>query len=286
MKSVRYQSVCSLLAALCFISGALFAADFPVSPALSAEQQKQFDEETRNPARDPKELLFVGSVFQGFGEPLVALKLFEKVAATDNAEGFYQLGKAYRDGNGVPKNDEQALALFRRGAIAKKGGDVAIKSCKEMVSIQQERMQAEAQIRKADAKIQQAVGNLEKLKWQNRDKALAARNAKNFPEAVRLTEEGILLGDPDAMFIRAGMYQVGEGSPKKEAKAIELWRKAADVGHLPSMVMLGFAYKAGIGVKADLAVARTWFEKAAAAGEPTAKRILTTFPPAAGNKSK
>jgi TPR repeat protein len=47
-----------------------------------------------------------------------ARRAFQAAADLGDAEGFYELGLLHRDGSGVPKSPERALALFRAAAKA------------------------------------------------------------------------------------------------------------------------------------------------------------------------
>ncbi len=52
---------------------------------------------------------------------------------------------------------------------------------------------------------------------------------------------------------------------------------AAEEGDARAMRLLGAAYAQGQGIKADSALAKKWYLKAVAAGDPEAKAELTAF---------
>ena len=64
------------------------------------------------------------------------------------------------------------------------------------------------------------------------------------------------------------------GQARNEAKAVELFEKAANAGNQRAQVNLGILYLRGQGVPRDLVTARAWLEKAAAGGEPQAMYTL------------
>lgn len=64
------------------------------------------------------------------------------------------------------------------------------------------------------------------------------------------------------------------GTPRNEARALELFQKAAAAGHTRAQINLGILYMRGLGVPRDLVNARAWLEKAAASGDPQALYTL------------
>ena len=64
------------------------------------------------------------------------------------------------------------------------------------------------------------------------------------------------------------------GTPRNEARALELFQKAASAGHTRAQINLGILYMRGLGVPRDLVNARAWLEKAAASGDPQALYTL------------
>ena len=62
---------------------------------------------------------------------------------------------------------------------------------------------------------------------------------------------------------------------KDYAKAVELWQKAADMGHRVAQANMGNCYNQGIGVPKDEAKAIEWWKKAAAQGYEQSQKLLT-----------
>ena len=61
-----------------------------------------------------------------------------------------------------------------------------------------------------------------------------------------------------------------------KAKAFELYRKAAAMGHASAQYNLGLCYGNGEGVKQDYKKAAKWYRKAAEQGDPSAQFNLST----------
>jgi TPR repeat protein len=86
---------------------------------------------------------------------------------------------------------------------------------------------------------------------------------------------------------RRAVYQLGRAylAAQQIPAAVATFRKAADKGSTSAMVELGVMYAAGTGVPKDDAQARSYFERAANAGNATGATKLAMLPGAAGNAS-
>lgn len=74
--------------------------------------------------------------------------------------------------------------------------------------------------------------------------------------------------------IRLGLLLKRDGrSPEDLAESIKWFRRAADLGNASGMTWLGFAYRDGTGVAADERQAADWFIKAYAAGSKNAAHL-------------
>ena len=78
---------------------------------------------------------------------------------------------------------------------------------------------------------------------------------------------------PDAQYRLAYMYEMGIGTQKDAAQAVQLYRSAANQGHAAAQNVLGYLYAVGgDGVDQDDKQALAWFQKSAAQGYAKAEK--------------
>ncbi|MDB5662400.1 MAG: hypothetical protein JWN59_738, partial [Sphingomonas bacterium] len=99
-----------------------------------------------------------------------------------------------------------------------------------------------------------------------------AWQAGNFNKAIGEWRAPAQSGDPDAQFNLAQAYKLGRGVPADLAIAQSWYRKAADQGHEQAQANLGLI----LFQNGDRKGALPWIEKAAARGEPRAQYVLGT----------
>ncbi|MEQ1864313.1 MAG: tetratricopeptide repeat protein [Micropepsaceae bacterium] len=104
-----------------------------------------------------------------------------------------------------------------------------------------------------------------------------AYEAGNYAEAIRLATEAEPTDKTgEALLILSWIYRNGRGGvPSDQGKALELMRRAADMGHAPAMGALGMIYFDGDGVEKNIETARQLWLKAAAKGDPVALANLS-----------
>ena len=91
-------------------------------------------------------------------------------------------------------------------------------------------------------------------------------------EAVKFLERASAAGSPEAQFELARLYERGTGVPVDEARALELYRAAADQDFADAINDLGFMYhQGGLGLRADPQTALSYFERAANLRHPQAQ---------------
>jgi TPR repeat protein len=94
-------------------------------------------------------------------------------------------------------------------------------------------------------------------------------------EALPLLRHAADAGSAEGEHRLALLYAVGtDGTPRNEAKALELFEKAAAQGHVRAQINAGTMYFRGQGTARDLIRARAWLEKAAAQNDPYALYAL------------
>jgi TPR repeat protein len=116
-----------------------------------------------------------------------------------------------------------------------------------------------------------APGNADAAAWLGA--VLLERGAEK--EGLRQIQRAADAGSIEGSHRLALVYAQGlAGTPRNEARAVELFEKAANAGHVRSQINLGILYMRGLGVPRDLVNARAWLEKAAASGDPQALYTL------------
>jgi TPR repeat protein len=94
-------------------------------------------------------------------------------------------------------------------------------------------------------------------------------------EALPLLQRAADAGSAEGAHRLALLYAEGaEGIPRNDAKALELFEKAAAAGHHRAQINAGTMYFRGQGTQRDLIKARAWLEKAAAQDDPYALYAL------------
>lgn len=93
-------------------------------------------------------------------------------------------------------------------------------------------------------------------------------------KAVQLYRMAAEQGHAQAQNSLGHMYRMGDGVAKNFAEAVKWYRKAAEQGLHQAQYNLGFMYDEGLGVRQNSAEATRWFQKAAAQGNPGAQLEL------------
>ena len=98
--------------------------------------------------------------------------------------------------------------------------------------------------------------------------AAEAKRAAQPAKALELFRAAAELGDFRAMVELGKMYRAGEGVAAEIHESAKWFRKAADGGYTPAMVLVGGLYFEGKAYPKDLPEAVKWFRKAAEANDP------------------
>lgn len=188
---------------------------------------------------DPRAYCYLGHMYRdGQGVPqdnAQALYLFRKAADRNYATAQFYLGKMYEDGRGVPQDLGMAATWYRKAA-------------------EQE-----------NANAQFALGSM-------------YLNGKGIPqndaEAMSWLRKAADQGDPQAQYSLGEIYEQGQGVRQDFTQALEWLQKAANHGATAAQERLGAIYIRGEGVRQDFSQAAEWYRKAAQQGSPNAELAL------------
>jgi len=172
-----------------------------------------------------------------FGHAQSTTELKSK-AEDGDTQAQLALAKAYHLGEGVPKDDDQAVHWWEKAA---EHGD------------------ASAQINLAGA-------------YQ-----VGAGVPKNYAAALRWYTKAAEQGNADGQAALGGLYHLGQGVPKDDAEAVRWWKKAAEQGNVEAEGNLGTAYGLGVGVPKDEVESVRWHTKAADNGNAASQLSLGMF---------
>jgi TPR repeat protein len=162
-------------------------------------------------------------------DPLADLR---EGAEQGDAYAQYNLGISYDNGEGVAKDQVEAVKWYRKAAD------------------------------QGNANAQYNLGN----RYYNGEGV-----AKDLVEAVKWFRKAADQGDAPAQYSLGVYYDDGEGVAKDQVEAVKWLRKAADQGHAPAQYNLGMSYANGEGVAKDQVEAVKWFRKAADQGNAPAQ---------------
>ena len=187
----------------------------------------------------------------------------QAAAEQGDAEAQFNLGVMYRDGEGVPQDEAEAVRWFR--LAAEQGLAVGQSNLGLMYATGRGVPQDEAEaVRWSRLAAEQgnALGQF--------NLGLMYATGRGVPqdeaEAVRwyrlVAEQGLAVGQSNL----GVMYRDGEGVPQDEAEAVRWFRLAAEQGLAVGQSNLGVMYATGRGVPQDDAEAARWNRLAAEQG--------------------
>jgi TPR repeat protein len=97
----------------------------------------------------------------------------------------------------------------------------------------------------------------------------------DLPEAVKLLQQGVDKGEPEAMSDLSGAFAQGKGVDKDEKRALDLLQRAADTGELEAIYHLaGVRFTGRLGANKDVDEGLRLMQKSADSGLPIAQLRL------------
>ena len=200
-----------------------------------------------------------------------AVKWYRKAADQGDADAQFNLGFMYAKGEGVAKDDAEAVKWYRKAA--EQGNAITQSILGDMYHSGRGVLKNEAEALKWYRKAgEQGLVTAQRELGFMYTKGEGV--AKDEVEAVKWYRKAADQGDIIAQFNLGVMYAKGRGVVKDEAEALKWYRKAADQGFADAQVRLGYMYDVGNGLLKDEVEAVRWYRKAADQGYAAAQFIL------------
>lgn len=258
---------------------------FLLTPALAAptppavpELQKLQDDASSGNTEAMNKLAYRYFIGAGFAQDSSkAFELFRKSAEAGYAPAMINAARCYRDGDGVPKNEQRAREWMQRALAvtenaANKGDTISM----FMLGSIYEFGVAEITVDKARSRDWLKKGAQAGDPQAMRALALSLLEENNpdtktaFGWALKAAKAGDLM----AMTLVSQMSADGQGVARDEKQSRAWLQKAADGGQATAMRLLAERYYRGQDIAADQTQAKRWMEKAAAAGDTKAMNDL------------
>ncbi len=228
--------------------------------AADAEARRIAEEEKRKKAKEEENAW--NAVKRGWSDAVPVPRIMPdlmKFAEKGKMEAQYLLGRSYRNGFCVPKDDEKAAywltkageqghkdASFVLGCIYEKGVNKQHPDYKQAAywfqkSVDQGFVSALTDFARVNKKVEEAdaVANLKSQAANDLTKAKELYKAKKYAEAVALLKKYAEGDSAEVNFYLGTCYENGKGVPKDHSKAFILIRQAADQGLAEAQFYIG-----------------------------------------------
>ena len=201
-----------------------------------------------------------------------AFRLFLTSAENGYPWGMYNVGTAYRDGEGITQDMEEAFYWIKKAAqndIVDAMFDIGLMYYRAEGN-EQDLVQAFAWCKKAAEN-----DHVNAMNWVGSFYEDGEGVIQDFSKALEWYEKSAEGGNENAAFHAAYLYDKGaDGVQPDRYKSFFWYKKAAMAGHTIAMNNLGMVYLTGNGAKIDLVYAAEWFIKAyAKADNDKSKKI-------------
>lgn len=211
-------------------------------------------------------ILFLNGDFDVDPDPEQAVYWFTRLAELDNSDAQFNLGLHCAKGHGTPRDFEKAAYWMQRAAD---NGDV------DAPALVEKYRKWAAASEKAATGDAQAMADLAGGLMELGRSLDQAGEGNDFAEAFVLAEKSAAMNNGDGLWTLALAYEHGRGVRKSVKKALECYRKGADLGHAPSQHSLACYFMRGDCVEADPEQAVELCLKSAAQGYNLAYMFLS-----------
>jgi TPR repeat protein len=243
---------------------AVFALSFAVAACKQSPKSPFEEVRAKAEAGDAKaqyDLAVCYYAGQGVAKNEVeAVKWYRKAAEQNLAGAQFNLGVCYGLGEGVPKDEVEAVKWYRKAAeqnLAKAQFNLGV--CYGFgQGVEKDDVEAVEWYRKAaEQNLAVAQFNLGNCY------GLGEGVAKNEVEAVKWYRKAAEQNLAGAQFNLGICYHTGQGVKKNDVEAVKWYRKAAKQNLAKAQFNLGICYLFGQGVEKDDVEAVEWYRKAA-----------------------
>ena len=188
-----------------------------------------------------------------------------KETELQDSEGAFNLGLLYAKGLGVKRDFERAAAWMAQAVSW--GNPDGAGPAKQYYALAESQKKAEAGDAKAMAEL--AAGFM--ALGETLDQAGAG---EDYKLCLRWAQKAVDAGCADGYWPLALAYEHGRGVQKDDRKAVEYYRKGAELGNAACQHSYGCRLIKGEGVKKNAAQARRLFEQSADQGYDLAREAL------------
>ena len=196
-----------------------------------------------------------------------------EAAERGDAEAAMKLGESYMKGEGVEKNEEEALEWFRKAAELKSKGTASPEtSSAPTPQPMPPKKSGRRKPRVAGVAMVLALvigGGIGAYYMLREDPYVAyQRLIKEGKEGEAMERLHVAAedGNVSAQTDLGKCYYEGKGESKELTEAVKWWRKAADQGYARAQCNLGLCYLKGDGVSKDMEEVVKWYRLAADQG--------------------
>ena len=210
------------------------------------------------------------------GRHAAAVELAKPLAEKGDADALFLLGVASESGQGIEQSRDKALEYYRKASEAGHK-ESTYRRCLILLSGENETERTEARelLEKAAKSDPAVAGRFLGEAW------LRGRLSKepDFDKTVQWWTSAAAAGDVNSIQLLARLYEGAFGFPEKKdlKKALDHYRKAADMGNGPAMAALGSRLLNGEEAIRNEKEGREWLKKAVEAKEYTAYLALGDY---------
>lgn len=194
-------------------------------------------------------------------------------AREGSAAARIRAGLAYRTGNSVLQNNEEAARLFTLAWEENKQAQAAY----ELSEMYRNGVGVEQDANKAAALMGQAA----QLAYPAAQYALGEEAYKADPpryqDAFAWFSNAAAGGDVKAQYMTGFMLMQGQGTERSVPLAVKFFRDAAEHGHVAAQYVLGQIYVKGLGIAPDKKAGKDWLSHAAQNGSTDAQMLLDSL---------